>query len=291
MNSSLVHITVWSLLLAPVAGAWDITALGGLKSVLWMREALEYPALTRQTYALAARQLPALMQRPGFASLETGPAVSGRAAVVLDLDETVLDTTAFNAALIWQGRAFTETAWQEWMRQGEEQAVAGALEFIQSAVQQGAEVFYVTNRLCQPVAHDPCPAKTRTMVRMAKLGFPRSDDPRAFLLAGERPDWGSDKTTRRRYIAQTHRIVLLAGDDLGDFLPKAVVETLRREPVGMAQYAHHFGDDWFLLPNPLYGSWLRALPADPTEQLERLGQAGANRAPELERTPSRPPAP
>ena len=70
------------------------------------------------------------------------------------------------------------------------------------------------------------------------------------LLRGERPEWkNSLKSLRRKFIAANYRIVALIGDDLGDFVdPKVFAgDRERLEP--------RFGASWFLLPNPMYGSW------------------------------------
>jgi hypothetical protein len=64
--------------------------------------------------------------------------------------------------------------------------------------------------------------------------------------------------------------VMLLGDDLGDFLPRDQVRALRQgrppdRPVGESVDARddswrgRFGEQWFLLPNPSYGSWEAAL--------------------------------
>ena len=82
------------------------------------------------------------------------------------------------------------------------------------------------------------------------------------MLKGERSEWDSEKLPRRQAVARDFRIVLNVGDDLADFLPgvrrAAVAE---REDARCAQSAY-WGRRWFLLPNPMYGSWLVALGSD-----------------------------
>ena len=64
-------------------------------------------------------------------------------------------------------------------------------------------------------------------------------------------------------------MVLLFGDDLGDFLPRAEVNALRAQrsqdqmigTEGAPPWLARFGRQWFLLPNPSYGSWEVALAA------------------------------
>jgi endonuclease/exonuclease/phosphatase family metal-dependent hydrolase len=82
------------------------------------------------------------------------------------------------------------------------------------------------------------------------LGIEPAPDPARMLLRGERPEWkNSLKTLRRKFIAANYRIVALIGDDLGDFVEPKVFAGDRE------RLEARFGMNWFLLPNPMYGSW------------------------------------
>jgi endonuclease/exonuclease/phosphatase family metal-dependent hydrolase len=121
-------------------------------------------------------------------------------------------------------------------------------------------VFYVTNRDCPravPAGRDPCPAKTATQRNLIALGLPFAADPTSLLMRGERPQWvASSKSARRAWIGERYRIVALVGDDLNDFIDRREFMARRAELEPL------FGTRWFLLPNPIYGSWERAL-SDP----------------------------
>ena len=178
-------------------------------------------------------------------------------AVIVDLDETILDNSYYQARRALAGGEYDEAAWQSWMMESAATPVPGAREFLAAAARAGHRIFYVTNRGCprqRPATGDPCPAKTATQRNLVALGLPNADDAATLLLRAERPDWdSSSKSSRRAYIAQTHRIVALAGDDLNDFVDRAVFEQRREALMPM------FGARWFLLPNAMYGSWERAL--------------------------------
>jgi acid phosphatase len=77
-------------------------------------------------------------------------------------------------------------------------------------------------------------------------------------MRGERPEWKSDKTVRFAEIARGHRVLLLVGDDLNDFLD-ARDSTLAERRAGGEAASERFGTSWFVLPNPMYGSFLRAV--------------------------------
>ena len=244
-----------------LAGATTIQDTGreSLHATLWMQVAPEYRAITEQVYQLAEERISAPSR--GSASLEqagTDADTLARlpTAVVLDLDETVLDNTVYQARLLRDGTTYNAKTWGEWVAAAEAEDVPGARRFIAKARTLGHTVFYITNRDCTtpaPTASDPCPAKTATMRNLVALGIDPAPDPQRLLLRGERPGWNnSNKSLRRAFIAANYRIVALVGDDLGDFVDPQVYASDR------ARLEPRFGDTWFLLPNPIYGSWTKS---------------------------------
>ncbi|HEY6123223.1 MAG TPA: HAD family acid phosphatase, partial [Steroidobacteraceae bacterium] len=227
-----------------------------LHATLWMQTAPEYRAISLQVYRQAEERIAAPL--PGSAALEQAAVPAETlarlpTAVVLDLDETVLDNTVYQARLLRDRATYNTTTWGEWVAAGEAEALPGSREFIARARALGHTVFYISNRDCTappPTAADPCPAKTATMKNLVALGIEDAPDPKRMLLRGERPEWNTgNKTQRRAFIAANYRIVALVGDDLGDFTDPQVFagDRERLEP--------RFGATWFLLPNPIYGSW------------------------------------
>src|SRR5687768_3926985 len=246
-----------------------------LHATLWMQTAPEYRASVLQVYRLAMERI--AQPAPGSAALEQAQVADDilarmPTAVVLDLDETVLDNTVYQARLMRDHAIYNAKSWGEWVGAGEAEAVPGAREFIARARSLGHTVFYISNRDCStppPTATDPCPAKTATAANLVALGIDPAPDPQRMLLRGERPDWNnSNKTSRRAFIAANYRIVALVGDDLGDFVDPQVYagDRARLEP--------RFGVGWFQLPNPIYGSWTK--PFDKLEEkYAALRTAGA----------------
>ena len=250
---------------AGVGAADDTVGREQLNATLWMQIAPEYRALVRQAYGVAMQKI--ATPSPGSAAVEqAGIATDALSrlptAVVLDLDETVLDNTVYQARLIRDHVTFNNPSWGEWVMAAQAEALPGAREFIASARRLGHAVFYITNRDCKvpaPTATDPCPAKTATMRNLVALGIDPAPDPDHMLVRNERPEWNTgSKTLRRAAIAANYRIVALVGDDLGDFVdPRTFAgDRARLEP--------RFGQSWFILPNPIYGSWLGS--ADTVEE-------------------------
>jgi 5'-nucleotidase (lipoprotein e(P4) family) len=236
-----------------------------LHATLWMQTSAEYRALVAQTYRLATERLE-LALGPGTAALEQADVPAERLAalppaVVLDLDETVLDNSFYQARLLRERREYSDASWDAWVAEAAAPALPGAREFLEAVRSRGIRIFYVTNRECPrtapPPGSDPCPAGTATRRNLRALGLPGADDPEALLLRRSRPEWsGRSKAPRRAAIAERYRIIAMVGDDLQDFVDRGV-HAVRGE-----QLDRYFGSRWFLLPNAMYGSWERSL-ADP----------------------------
>ncbi|PSQ82268.1 MAG: 5'-nucleotidase, partial [Bacteroidetes bacterium QS_1_63_11] len=89
------------------------------------------------------------------------------------------------------------------------------------------------------------------------LGFPVNDAPDAVLTQSEKEDWES-KTARREWVAERYRILLLVGDNFGDFASEADTTLAARRQRSRA-FREYWGTRWIVLPNPQYGSWGGAL--------------------------------
>ena len=224
-----------------------------LNATLWIQSSAEYEAAALQTYASARRSLDAALAQ---SSGGLPP------AVILDLDETVLDNTPFETRMIRQGKAYDSAAWKQWTSEGIAPAVPGAVEFLRYAQSRGVRAFYITNRDEDEEAG--------TLRNLQSLGVPLDASVDTLLLQGER-GWTSDKTARRDHVAASHRVLLLVGDDLNDFANAREKTHAQREEL-IADNAHEWGTRWFIVPNPIYGSWERAVigsGGSPCEQVQR----------------------
>ena len=237
-----------------------------LNALLWIQTSAEYAAAASQTYHMARRSLArALQDKNWTAALEQkGGYKKLPPAVVLDLDETVLDNSSFVVRRMEEFRLYSENSWSKWMAELSAGLVPGSREFLEHAVERGVTPIFITNRTCQPTdGDDP------TVVQLRKLGIPLSH-PQSQLRC-RAPSTPSDKGPRRAEIARTHRILLLIGDDFHDFVsvPKDQATPEGRMSL-YAKYARNFGDRWFMVPNPLYGSWEAAAGSSLENKLEHL---------------------
>ena len=255
-------------------GGQPAFAAGGERATLWVRNSPEFRAASETIYRAAESALHRGLHEPGWTAepSQSGDMSGLPPAVVMDIDETVLDNSEPQAEMLLEGTCFDEfaKAWDDWVAGRRAPAVPGAAAFIRAAREardaegRPVRIFFITNRECARREGDdaPCPQQDDTLANLESLGLGSPTLADDLMLKGERPGWENEKLARRQAVARTHRIVLNVGDDLADFLPdvrRASVAERDRARCGRADY---WGRRWFLLPNPMYGSWLVALGPD-----------------------------
>jgi len=241
----------------PTPVADSVPAHDNLNAVLWQQGSVEYRLIAGQTYRAALGQLDRAIKTPDWDALPKGertvPARGLPPAVIVDVDETVLDNSIYQARLVATNSGFADATWNQWVEERAATAVPGALPFLREAAARGVTVYYVTNR-----ATDLGPA---TVDNLRALGFPLADAGQ-FMGLGTVVEGcearGSDKGCRRQLIGRTHRVLMQVGDQLGDFLDIGANTPAGRE-AAVGPYRGWVGERWFVLPNPTYGSWEPAL--------------------------------
>jgi 5'-nucleotidase (lipoprotein e(P4) family) len=229
--------------------ATSVPADDNLNAVLWMQHSVEYQASTMAAFALAKRRL---IQALGDAWWTAAPAEQKGnysklpPAIIVDVDETMLDNSGYQAWNVSSGKPFSNETWKAFVEAKISKAIPGAVAFTRYANARGVKVFYVSNRT------EDMEAATR--VNMQKLDFPMGGNVDTVLLAGEQDGWTSKKGTRRAYIAKNYRVLLLIGDNFGDFVDAFKGTEAERQKV-FEDSAAHWTKDWIMLPNPSYGSF------------------------------------
>lgn len=239
-----------------------------LSAVLWVQSSVEYKASSVETYRAAEVALQeGLQNRHWTAALEqTGNFEALPPAVILDLDETVLDNSAFQARMVVSGQSYALQAWEQWVSEEKAGLIPGAMDFLQFARSHGVTPLYITNRKC-----DPSNSKDPTVKLLRRLQLP-SEPVAQRLLCQQRED-DTDKKARRAQCAAKYRILLLVGDQLEDFLevPPELANPGGREKLFVAHQSL-WGKRWFQLSNPMYGSWERAIDHSVAKKLTKLRQ-------------------
>jgi 5'-nucleotidase (lipoprotein e(P4) family) len=236
-----------------------------LNALLWVQKSLEYSGVVTETYRTAERTLArAIENKHWTAALEqSGKFEELPPAVILDLDETVLDNSPFMAQLVFNGQSYTERAWEQWVNEARATALPGAVRFLNSAFLAGVAPVYITNRVCHP--SDPADP---TLKVLRRLRIPVSPER---LLCREKSDESPDKSARRALVARSFRILMLFGDDITDFVSVPTQEsTVEARARLLPIYEHLLGERWFVIPNPTYGSWERAIGTDVDTKLKAL---------------------
>jgi acid phosphatase len=174
--------------------------------------------------------------------------------------------------MVAAGKSFDIKIWNDWVREASAKPVAGALEYAKFAAAHGVTMFYVSNR--------EAALTKETRANLAAVGFPLVDG--AVLNQGAAtpgcvPAGSGDKGCRRRLIAQKYRIVAMFGDQLGDFIDGADADNSARLQ-RIAPYRDWFGERWFALPNPVYGSWEKAIVKHNPDPALRADPRAAKRA-------------
>ncbi|HEX9984583.1 MAG TPA: HAD family acid phosphatase [Thermoanaerobaculia bacterium] len=225
-----------------------------INASLWVQSAAEYEAAALQTYGNARRMLDAALADPTWSAMPGQNATAAMPpAVILDLDETVLDNVRFEARMVRAGKTYTPEDWLQWVSESAAGTVPGAREFLEYARGRGVTPFYITGRKAVEEA--------ATLRNLQQLGLPLSAAEDTLFVRGERPEWDSgDKGPRREYVASRYRVLLLVGDDLNDFVNAREKSQAEREEI-MRTTAANWGTKWFMLSNPMYGSWEDAAAA------------------------------
>ena len=217
-----------------------------LNATLWVSSSVEYRGNTIGAYELAKIRLDQALADKSWSALGQTDAVDKPPAVILDADETILDNGPYEAWLIKTGRDFTSKSWNAWVAAAVAKAVPGAVEFTQYADQKSVKVFYVTNRTADQ--------EDATRKNMAALGFPIGGNVETFLMVKGKEDWTQKKGTRRDFVAKDYRVLLLFGDQYGDFSDDYGGSEADRAKSFEANKMH-FGHDWIVIANPEYGSF------------------------------------
>lgn len=231
-----------------------------LDAILWVQTSGEYQAITRQTYRLAELSLAdALADADWSASLEQQKLVDDgelkladlKPAVVLDVDETVLNNSIFQVDLIDSKTEYTREGWKSFVESKKSTAIAGAVEFVQACREKDVTVLFVTNR-----EHS---VESATRENLISVGLMKESDPDIVFSKYEQEDWKSDKITRRTSLAKEYRILLLVGDDLHDFASTGYHPTSEQRRKLVESKPDWWGSRWIVLPNPNYGGWEQSL--------------------------------
>ncbi|HMM80662.1 MAG TPA: 5'-nucleotidase, lipoprotein e(P4) family [Pyrinomonadaceae bacterium] len=216
-----------------------------ISGVLYMQKAGEYRALCYQAFNIARLRLDADFEKKNLKHLPKAERKMLR-AIMVDIDETVLDNSPAQAYGIKHNKGFNLPDWYAWGDMRKAKAIPGSVEFLNYAHSRGVKIFYVSNR-------DEV-QKQATMDNLKKVGFEEITDANVLLRQKE-----SSKDARRDVIRKTYRIVMQVGDNLDDFSSTFEKKSVEDRFAAVDAAKEHFGKDYIALPNAMYGTWESAI--------------------------------
>lgn len=206
----------------------------------------EYKALSYQAFNSASIYLELVkLKNPGRNDL----------AIVLDIDETLLDNSPYQAKL-FEIKGSYDTLWNVWCDLACANPLPGSVEFLQYADSLGFNIFYVTNRKMKFVYES-------TFKNMVEVGFPQVDSVHLILRTE-----GNSKEKRRLKIAESNEIIMLVGDNIGDFYEDTRDYNSRDSSV--ISHKSEFGRKLIVLPNAMYGNWVESLGIEQQSDIDSL---------------------
>ena len=212
---------------------------------LYMQKAAEYRSLAYQAFNIARLRFDATLEKKNVKKLPKAERKMPR-AIVVDIDETILDNSPAQAYSIANNAPFNLKDWYAWGDMRKAKAIPGAVDFLNYAVSKGAKIFYVSNR--------DGVQKPATIDNLKKVGLTDIADDNVILRASE-----SGKEARRTAIAKTFRIVMLMGDNLDDFSNVFEKKSIADRFAETDKAREQFGDRFIVLPNAMYGTWENAI--------------------------------
>ena len=195
--------------------------------VRWVRQSAEYSTLCKQLF----RQATAVILKTVKSEKS-----SGNLAVVVDLDETVLNNSLYQVERWKAGLSFTQDSWSDWVKREEAKLVSGAKDFLNAVRKKGVRVIFLSNRMNSNLKP--------TQGNLEALGLLDPSD--LFLLRENKSD--TKEIRRKEVLAGKGRmkeigplkVIGYVGDQMGDFPNDRMSD---------------FGKINFILPNPMYGKW------------------------------------
>jgi 5'-nucleotidase (lipoprotein e(P4) family) len=238
----------------PATSVKDVDEIAALSqqaadAVLWQFASAEAHRLYQQCYELARIRLTENLKK----------VTTGTPAVIVDIDETVLDNSPYEVHIIANDQIYEDASWKEWTSKAQARALPGSVEFLLHAAEQGCEIYYISNRHVSEAE--------ATLKNLRDLKFPFADEAHLLLMKDV-----SDKTQRRKAVSEKHPVVLVVGDQLRDMDERFKDRSIDNGKALVDQYADTLRQYFIMLPNPMYGTWRDVVQGKgtPEEKLQRM---------------------
>jgi 5'-nucleotidase (lipoprotein e(P4) family) len=237
----------------------------GMLAVNWVQQSGEYRALTYQAFNLAKLTFDTAKSKK-----------IARPAIIVDIDETVLDNSPYQAGLLDSNKGYETTTWNQWIKAEKAKSVPGAVEFVNYVNKNGGKVFFLSNRNAKSVKTSKInDLEISTINNLKAVGFTGVNE-NTVLLKGEfskiinskednSKQWRVDAVKNGSADKTKYTIVALIGDNLNDFDETAGNNNQQRRDFvdknrnlyGMFNITKtgKIQPAYIAIPNPMYGNW------------------------------------
>jgi 5'-nucleotidase (lipoprotein e(P4) family) len=236
----------------------------GMLAVNWVQQSGEYRALTYQAFNLAKL------------TFDTAKSKNiSRPAIIVDIDETVLDNSPYQAGLLDSNKGYETTTWNQWIKAEKAKAVPGAVEFVNYVNKNGGKVFFVSNRTTKSVKTSKLNDLEISTINNLKAVGVTGVNENTVLLKGEfsklingkednSKQWRIDAVKNGSADKTKYTIVALMGDNLNDF-DETIGKTNQERRDFVDKNRNFYGmfngnkgtikPAYIAIPNPIYGNW------------------------------------
>ncbi|MFA5814778.1 MAG: 5'-nucleotidase, lipoprotein e(P4) family [Bacteroidales bacterium] len=219
-------------------------------AIIWFQKSAEYRALCYQAYNLAELRVKEYLAQPDREK---------PAAVIFDIDETLLDNSPSEALNIIDGKTYSQERWKVWSGLASAAAIPGSLDFCHFLARNDIQVIYVSNRQNTE--------STATLQNLQKWNFPFADHNHLYLKSDT-----SSKELRRNIVEKQYNVILLVGDNLSDFDQVFEDRSVNFGYKTVDSLRFDFGKKFIILPNPIYGDWTKPLTGERKSWLNTKGK-------------------
>ena len=228
---SIKEITTKSSAVLAQTGPQNISSNGKLFSSIFQQRAAEYRALCLQSYNIAKLRVDSYVAQ-----------TEKPKAIITDIDETILDNSAYAVHQAYKGLEYTTATWYEWTDKSAADTMPGAAAFLKYIASKNIQVIYITNREDRE--------RAGTLKNLQRFGFPNADEMHLYTKLGT-----SSKEARRQQVMELYEVVLLMGDNLADLSALFDKKTEEERKKNTDILSADFGKKFIVFPNPNYGDW------------------------------------
>ena len=207
-----------------------------IQATYWYQSAAENAALYHQGFNIAKDRIDEIAKMKH----------TKKPAVVLDIDETIIDNSFFQAESIREKLPYSKERWNNWVKKEVATAVPGAIRFIEYALEKNVTVIFITNREES--------VRESTLRNLAAIGFPVLPNENYLFRTTV-----SDKTERRAIMAEKYELLLFMGDNLSDFSAVFDDRSVNNGFGAVEENSDQFGRNFIVFANPTYGDWQKEL--------------------------------